>query len=79
MLMFVIMIMIMFMFMIVVVVMMRMMIFARIHDRAGSRNAVPFITDKVKFPAFKAEFFKLVHKFPAVDAEIHKGAEGHVA
>jgi hypothetical protein len=70
------------MFMIVMfvfVVFMFMMIFIKIHDCAGSCDAVPFIADKVKFPAFKAEFFKLAHKFPAINAEIHKGAEGHVA
>jgi hypothetical protein len=67
------------MFMIVLMIMfVPVMIFTNIHDRAGSRNAVPFIADKIKLPAFKAEFFKLTRQFPGINAQINKGAEGHI-
>jgi hypothetical protein len=70
---------IMLMLVFVVIMAVPVMIFACIHDGAGTGDPVPFFPAEFQLPAFKAEFVKFTYKRGGIRPRVHKGAQSHVA
>jgi hypothetical protein len=49
------------------------------HNGAGAGDAVPLVPAEFQFPAFKAELAQLAAQFVRIHAQIHQGAQRHVA